>query len=278
MAESENYDLNAEAKEEYDKAVQAINDFTELHEVRRVIRWMLAQCSHIPNEDKFANVTAVMASFSRAANDLEAVMVLCQVHCYPQALGTLRSVYEAAGIGRTMALSSSIKIADDWISGKWQPDSKARQFVRNVMYAEADVPEKDAAVDSYLQAYKLLSKWAHITVDSALTPYVRDTQDGYTFVQTPQFDQDFLKFALNITFVFHIYFAYAVRNSVAPDEGTSPAWDDAIKTLEYFKARLTVVYFPKIQTYDAEMELRRIELVQSIRNSSEFRKHLRRRV
>lgn len=274
MTDPENYGISEQAAREYDKAVQISREFSDLHEVQRIINWVLAQRSHIPNEDKFANVTSAMAAFTRAFHDLEATQVLCQVHCYTQGIALLRSVYEATGIGRTMALSISMKIADQWLRGKWQPDSKAREFVRNVMHADCETVDKEAFVASYSDTYSLLSKWAHITVDSALNPYVEDADSGYEFNLAPKFDEDFLVFTLNTTFVLAVYLAYAIRNSIGPSEVLGADWQDSLATLDVYKEKVKSVYVPQIKLYDQKMEKRRAILVESVRNSSEFRRYM----
>jgi hypothetical protein len=275
MCEPEAFGLSAEAAKEYDRAVQVIGEFTELSEIQQIIRWMLVQFNHIPNEHKFANVTATMAAFTRASHDLEAATVLCQVHCYPQALGLLRSVYEAASIGRTMGLSTSMKMADQWVKGKWQSDQKARQFVRNVMYADAEASEIDAAVESYADTYSLLSKWAHITVDSALTPYADGDEYGFAFSLSPRFNEDFLVFTLNASYILGVYLSYAVYNSVAPDKNTSSEWRAVLDDLNTHKHSLKTGHVPQLIKYAEQMDLRRDDLVGSIRNSSEFRRHMK---
>lgn len=271
MANPEDYGLSNEAASDIDRAIEIIQEFSDLGQALQLVGWVLEQSAEVPHDGKFANATAAMAAFTRAYHDILAALNLCQVHCYPQALALLRSVYEAAGIGRTMAKSP--KVADAWMRGEWQPDMKSRQFVRNVMYAEAEPEEQDEAVEAYSRSYELLSEWAHITVRSALAPYVEDSEDGYKLALEPVFDEELLRFTLTGIVKESVFLAFAIRNSVARLEVLGPQW---LEDLDELAERVAGPYAQKLDIDYEEFDRRHKILLSNLRSSSEHKRHMRR--
>lgn len=270
MSDHEVFGLSEEAAQEYDRAVKIISEFSEFNDAFRLLQWALETAAQVPADGKFGNATAALAAFTRAFHDVQAAITLCQVHMYPQALNLTRSVYEAAGIGRTMAKSP--KIADRWIQGEWQPDMKARQFVRNVMMADSEPSEKDEAVEAYLQSYQLLSQWAHTTPTSALAPYIQDSQQGYAVDLYPRFNEDALRFTLKTILQQTVFLTYAVRNAAARLEVFGAQW---LKELDELGQKVADNHIEELNIDYDELEKRHQNLLRNIRNNSEFKRSVK---
>lgn len=255
----------------YDRASEIISEYEDFGLAFDLIRFGLEQGADVPANGKFANATAALAAFTRAYHDLQAGLHLCQFHFYTQAVGVARSVYEAAGIGRTMAKSH--KIADQWVQGNWQPDMKARQFVRNVMYGDATPEERDDAVEPYTSSYEMLSAWAHVTAASALEPYVRDSENGYALQLEPEFDEEKLRFALTALIKQAVFLAYAIRNSAARLEVFPTEW---LTDLDELGRRVVGPYAQALEIDYEEFDRRRQNIVDNLRSSSEHKRTMRR--
>jgi hypothetical protein len=168
-------DIPIEKEREFDQAFELIIEAQNITTALELVEYALELSTNVPGDGKFSNATAALAAFTRAVQDIKAAKHLCIGHYYAQALGLLRSVYEAASIGRTMAHTE--KVAMKWMNGEWQSDHKARQFVANVMYRDRDPEERAEAVEAFEVMYSNLSEWTHITPKSALAPYIRDLGD-----------------------------------------------------------------------------------------------------
>ena len=270
MESHESFGISKEAAEEYDRASEIINEFSEFTTLMQMIQWVLETQAAMESDGKFSNTTAALAAFTRAFHDIQGAISLCQVHSYPQALALTRSVYEAAGIGRTMA--HSFKIADKWLLGQWQPDAKARQFVRNVMYRDEDPTDVEDAVSSYADSYELLSRWAHVTATSALSPYIEDTENGYALVLYPQFDEQMLRFTLNTILHQTIFLAYAIRNATARLEALGAEW---LQTLDAISKQVLGSYAQELEIDYEALDQRRQNIVTNLRNSSEHKRAMK---
>lgn len=270
MRENDDFGISEEAAQEYDRAIEIINEFSEFNVAFELIRWALEASAQVPSDGKFSNTTAALAAFTRAFHDVQAAISLCQVHCYPQALNLTRSIFEAAGIGRTMAKSP--KIADQWLRGEWQPDRKARQFVRNVMYADAEPSDKEDAVDAYLSSYHLLSQWAHVTATSALAPYLKDSEAGYSVDLYPRFNEQALRFALKTILSQTVFLAYAIRNASARLEALGPQW---LQDLDALSKEVVGSYTEELDVNYQELDKRHQNIVKNRRNRSEHKRSMK---
>jgi len=270
MGSHEEFGISKEAAEEYDRAADIINEFSEFTTLMHMIKWVLETQAAVGADGKFSNTTAALASFTRAFHDIQGAISLCQVHSYPQALALTRSIYEAAGIGRTMA--HSFKIAEKWLQGQWQPDAKARQFVRNVMYRDDDTADVEDAVASYSDSYELLSRWAHVTATSALSPYMEDTGDGYALMLYPKFNERMLRFTLNTILHQTLFLAYAIRNATSRLEALGADW---LQTLDAIGTQVTGSYTQKLEVDYEALEERRQNIVSNLRNSSEHKRAMK---
>lgn len=255
----------------YDRAHEIISEYEDFGLAFDLIQFALEQGADVPNDGKFANATAALAAFTRAYHDLQAGLHLCQFHFYTQAVGIARSVYEAAGIGRTMAKSH--KVADQWVQGSWQPDMKARQFVRNVMYGDAAPEERDEAVEPYTKSYEMLSAWAHITPASALEPYVRDSENGYALQLEPEFDEEKLRFALTALIKQAVFLVYAIRNSASRLEVYPVKW---LTDLDELGKRVVGPYAQALEIDYEEFDRRRQNIVDNLRSTSEHKRTMKR--
>lgn len=270
MSERENFSSKEEADDECDRALEIINEFSEIGVALELIQSVLEAGAQVPADGRFSNIAAPLAAFSRAFHDIQGALGLCHRHFYPQALALTRPVYEAAGMGRTMA--NSLKIADQWIEGQWQPDKKARQFVENVMYADAEPRDKEDAVDAYADSYAWLSQWAHVTTTSALDPYVTESENGYELVLFPEFDEQKLRFTLRTILLQTIFLAYAIRNSAARLEALEPAW---LRTLDELRDEIIGPSTQDLKVDYEEIEKRRQIIANNLRNSSEHKRAMR---
>lgn len=270
MDNHETAGISKEAAEEYDRAIEIINEFTEFGVALDLIQWVLEAQADVRSNGQFSNTTAPLAVFTRAFHDIQGAVALSQIHSYPQALALTRSIYEAAAIGRTMA--HSLKIADKWMQGEWQPDAKARQFVRNVMYAEAEPADKEDAVAAYSDVYELLSRWAHVTATSSLIPYLEDTESGYSLVLYPKFDEQKLKFTLNTILVQTIFLAYAMRNATSKWEVLGSEW---LQTLDALSKKVFGSATQELETDYEALDKRRQNIVDNLRNSSEHKRAMK---
>lgn len=260
-----------QAFEGYDRASEIIGEYEDFGLAFDLIRFALEQGAMVPSDDKFSNTTAALAAFTRAYNDLQAGLNLCQFHFYTQAVGVARSVYEAAGIGRTMA--RSLKIADQWVRGEWQPDMKARQFVQNVMYGEGSPEEREEAVAPYTGTYELLSAWAHVTPTSAIEPFLSDSEDGYELTLQPVFDEEKLRFALTVLIKQAVFLTYAIRNAAARLEVFPSNW---LTDLDNLGEWVVGPYAQKLNIDSDEFDKRRQSIVDNLRSSSEHKKTMKR--
>lgn len=270
-AEHENHSFDEKTVEEWNRAIEIIGEFPEIGVALNLTRSALEAAAQIPPDGKFSNIATPLAAFSRAFHDIYGALALCERHFYPQALALMRSVYEAAGIGRTMA-KSSLKIADQWMAGQWQPDKKARQFVANVMYADAEPRDREETVDAYADSYAYLSQWAHVTITSALDPYVKESEDGYELLLFPRLDEQKLRFTLRTILMQAIFLAYAIRNSAAGLEAWEAAW---LQTLDELRDRVLDPITQDLKVDYSEIEKRRQTMANNLRNSSEHKRAMR---
>lgn len=268
----DNADIPISKQREFDRAFELIGEAEDIGTALELVEYALEFSTNVPGDSKFSNATAALAAFTRAVQDIKAALHLCIGHYYVQALGLLRSVYEAASIGRTMAHSE--KVAMKWMNGEWQSDHKARQFVANVMYRDRGQQERAEAVAAYEVTYSNLSEWTHITPRSALDPYIRDLgADGYSVDLDPYFDEDALKFVLEGIAKEALFLAYAVRNA-APDVAVLGArWNQDLDDLGQRVAGDFAV--PSGANWEA-LDTAHRKIMDSLRNNSELTKSLKR--
>lgn len=257
---------------EFDLAHEMILGKTEIGEAIRLVEYAISVAARTPGDSKFANATAALASFVRAVRDLKAALVLCQYHHYGQAMALMRSVQEAAGIGRTMAHSG--KVAEKWINGEWQSDAKARQFVANVMLRDEPSETKEEAVSAFEETYDFLSSWAHVTVSSALIPYLKDLGErGYGFELDPSFDQTLLADVLEWISKQALHLVYAVRNSAADAAVFGPEWNSRLDDLG---TRVAGDFAQPARRDRQEFEESYERILRNLRPNSELKKRLKR--
>lgn len=212
-----------------DSALRVVAEYEEIGETLKLVTWLVeASAASLPADAKFANTTASIACFARAALDLQAAVTLAGMNFYTQAMGQLRSAYEAATIGRTMAHSP--KVAEKWMNGEWQPDAKARQFVENVMYGGESTERRQQAKQAYADSYEHLSTWAHVTTRSTLH-LLTESDPGYTVQLVPKFDESFLRYVMDEITKETVFTAYALRNSVADLSVLPNKWLDDLDDL-----------------------------------------------
>jgi hypothetical protein len=259
-------------KTELDRAQEIIEQETsDLGEAVSLISDLIDYASTVPAEDKFANWTAALAAFTRGVHDLQAAVTLCSFHYYPQALSLLRSVHEAAGIGRTMAHSP--RMAAQWMAGEWQSDHKSRQFVANVMQKDSSPAERSETVSAYEQTYSWLSEWAHVTKGSAAYEYLRDIPEGYAVRLHARFDEEYLRATLFYITGEALFFAYAVKNAAPGVEIFPSEWLEALDALG---KRLAGDYAQSPVTDWEEHRREHEKLHANLRNNSELKSHLKR--
>lgn len=265
-------DIPVEKQREFDRAFDLIKEAQDIDRALELVEYALELSTNVPGDSKFSNATAALAAFTRAVQDIKAATHLCIGHYYVQALGLLRSVHEAASIGRTMAHSE--KVAMKWMNGEWQSDHKARQFVANVMYRDHSQEERAEAVEAYEAAYSNLSEWTHITPRSALAPYIRDRGDGgYSVELEPYFDEDALNFVLEGITKEALFLAYAVRNA-APDVAVLGArWN---QDLDDLGQRVVGDFAVPSGANWEELDYAHRKIMDNLRNNSELTKSLKR--
>ena len=265
-------DIPNEKKREFDRAFALINEAQDIGAALELVEYALELSTNVPGDSKFSNATAALAAFARAVQDIKAAMHLCIGHYYLQALGLLRSVYEAASIGRTMAHSE--KVAMKWMNGEWQSDHKARQFVANVMYRDRGQEERAEAVKAYEVTYSNLSEWTHITPKSALAPYIRDLEDdGYSVDLDPYFDENALIFVLEGIAKEALFLAYAVRNAAPNVAVLGARWN---QDLEDLGQRLVGDFAVPAGANWEELDTAHRKIMENLRNNSELNKSLKR--
>lgn len=261
-----------EKQREFDRAFEIIDEAQDIGVALNLVQHALELGTYVPGDSKFSNAIATLAAFTRAVHDIRAALHLCGVHHYVQALGLLRSVHEAASIGRTMAHSE--KVALKWINGEWQSDRKARQFVANVMYRDCEREERNRAVEAYEVGYSVLSEWTHITARSALGPYIRDLDEqGYSVQLESRFDEGVLKFVLEGVTQQALFLAYAVRNSASDVAVLGAKWNQDLDELGQRVAGDFAV--PSGANWD-ELNAAHRKIMDNLRNNSELKKNLQR--
>jgi hypothetical protein len=162
-------------------AQQVLRDTIErLYECLDLLAWALESGSDSSRVSPFANDLGALACFTRAYRGLRASTSLCMLGYYVDAEAAIRTVYEAAGLGRMLAKEPDL--ADKWLRKEvWVPDKDVRTFI------EAQVLLEDEE-SPYQRFYKWASGSAHPSARSTL-PLVFDSEGEIAVQLEPRFEE-----------------------------------------------------------------------------------------
>lgn len=194
----------------------AKREFAELDGFLELIEIGLENAKTPNPEHWLPNSVAAHACLVRAYQGLQASANLCMLGFYVESLATLRGVYEAAGLARSLAHKSDV--AERWLhGGDWVKDKFSREFAQE-MQADEDNAERLPHWDFY----QLLSKYAHPMAKSTLQfLFARDA--SYRPALYPEFDvTTFVETARMIT-AEAVFVAYTFRNAAAEPD-VIPGW------------------------------------------------------
>lgn len=214
-----------------------------------------------PPDTTFSNDLAGAACMMRAFRQLEAATVLLGYGFYAEIRNLLRSAYESAGLGRTLAKSP--EMAEKWLrKGRWWPDSSVRKWLEENRVVQD--------VQPFRNFYKEASAWAHPTATSCLP--VLSSSDQAITVEVPVFDPSLSRQVAREIAATAVFACFAFRNAVVNEAAISPEWRrDLYELAEVIFTRP----LPHLQRdWDTEQE-RYDALMARIRDESEAEEVLR---
>lgn len=169
---------------------------------------------------EFPNTVAAVSCFARAYHGIQASALLCVTANYTEARTLIRGVYEAAGLGRTLAHES--ELAEKWLhSHKWLSDKFARSYQKSFTTAD---PNSDRNYGSYYQA---ASNTAHVTVKSTV-PYAfnHDARVNLTFGSVSRSEQ--LISVLREIVIMALFTCFCLRNACTDSRLLGSKWNQAL--------------------------------------------------
>ncbi|MGP3924770.1 hypothetical protein [Streptomyces sp. 8N616] len=167
-----------------------------------------------PLDTTFPNDLAASACMNRAFRQLEAATVLLSYGFYAEIRNLLRSVYESAGLGRTLAKEPWM--ADKWLrKGQWWPDRKVRDWLEENRVVQDAQP--------FRNYYKEASAWVHPTAASCLPGFAVD-ESAITWDDAPPYRPDLSRqLTMEITST-AVFACFAFRNAVVDEAAIPPEW------------------------------------------------------
>ncbi len=162
----------------------------------------------------FPNTVAAVACFARSYQGIQASSLLCLTANYTEARTLIRSVYESAALGRTLAYESGL--AEQWLHAqKWLPDKFAREYQKSFTIAEPD--------RNYRSYYQMASDSAHIVMKSTV-PYAFDRRADLNLTFGPVLDADQLLTALREIVLMALFSCFCFRNAFVDPRLLPPEW------------------------------------------------------
>ncbi|MFF0428992.1 hypothetical protein ACFYUJ_31940 [Streptomyces sp. NPDC004520] len=169
-----------------------------------------------PFDETFENDLAAAVTLARSYRQLQGAWVVATHGLLAEALNLLRSVYESAGLARTLAKDP--KLADQWIrEGKWFPDVRVRQWLSDV---RGDSTEE---VDKYRHFYVEASAWAHPTAESCMNQ-ISVEEDHFFLNPEITFDEAEARRIVGLIASTALFACFAFRNAVVDERAIDPSW------------------------------------------------------
>ncbi|MFJ1599458.1 hypothetical protein [Streptomyces sp. NPDC088261] len=169
-----------------------------------------------PYETTFSNDMASAACMAQALEQLEAATVMLSYGFYGVVRNILRSAYESAGLGRTLAKDPVM--ADKWLrKDQWWPDGKVRQWLADNRVVSDD------EVQLYRNYYKEASAWTHPTATSCMAQFT-PAETGLILRRGTPFDAEKSRAMTAEIAVTAVFVCFALRNSVVDETAIDPQW------------------------------------------------------
>jgi hypothetical protein len=169
-----------------------------------------------PYETTFPNDIASAACMAQAFEQLEAATVMLSYGFYGAVRNILRSAYESAGLGRTLAKDPAM--ADKWLrKNQWWPDGKVRQWLADNRVVSDD------KVQLYRNYYKEASAWTHPTATSCMGRFA-PTETGLVLRRGIPFDAEKVREMTAAIATTAVFVCFAMRNSVVDEAAIDPQW------------------------------------------------------
>jgi hypothetical protein len=205
----------------------ATSEFANLDELMAIIEVAL-RAAHDPNPDHwFPNNIAAHALLVRAYQGLQAAANLCALGFYVEATGLVRTVYESAGLARSLA--HSLERAEEWVFAEsWVRDKFSRDFARAMSSPEFTKEVNDwAGIDgdafAHDQFYDFVSKYAHPLAKSTLQFLFNPKDENEPALYPAVEEKWFNDCALLITAT-AVVVAYALRNAASDFTALPAEW------------------------------------------------------
>ena len=197
--------------------------FADLHRLMGLIEYALDELQTFDPAECFANDLGAAAALCRTYVGLQAASSLAVLGFTTEARVIVRSVYETAGLARTIAKNP--ELADKWLAkGEWIPDRVSRAFVME-MY---DGDERFSI--PYQAYYRQSSGDAHPTARSTLPYLIADDGTIKPALYPTVKGGELRVLAAEIT-ALGIFTAFCLRNALADPDVFSPAWHQELTAI-----------------------------------------------
>ncbi|NEC92315.1 hypothetical protein [Streptomyces sp. SID12501] len=191
-------------------------EMEQLGRSMRLLRFAVFAQTEYPYATTFPNDMAAGACMAQAFEQLEAATVMLSYGFYGVVRNILRSVYESAGLGRTLA--KEVAMAEKWLrKNQWWPDSVVRQWLEDNRVVSVE------KVQLYRNYYREASAWTHPTATSCMGQF---TPTDTALVLTPGtiFDAERSRLMTAEITSTAVFVCFALRNSVVDEEAIDPGW------------------------------------------------------
>lgn len=212
----------------------ATSEFANLDEVMAIIEIAL-RVAHDPNPDHwFPNNIAAMTLLTRAYQGLQAAANLCALGFYIEATAVIRTVYECAGLARSLAHNPGR--AEEWVFAQsWVRDKFSRDFGRAMSSPEfiREVNEWAGADDdsfAHSKFYDFVSKYSHPLAKSTL-PFLFNPNNHNEPGLYPAFEENWFKDCALLITSQAVTVAYALRNAAADFTAFPAEWHQRLAAI-----------------------------------------------
>jgi hypothetical protein len=205
----------------------AATEFEDLDELMAIIEVAL-RAAHDPNpEHWFPNNIAAQTLLVRAYQGLQAAANLCAMGFYVEATGLIRTVYESAGLARSLAHSP--ERAEEWVFAEsWVRDKFSRDFAKAMTTPEFRKEVNDFAgtdEDSFAHDvfYDFVSQYSHPLAKSTLQ-FLFNPGDENEPALYPTVEEKWFKDCALLITATALVVAYALRNAAADFTALPAEW------------------------------------------------------
>ncbi len=226
----------------------ANSEFAHLDELMALIEQALRD-AHDPNpEHWFPNNIAALTLLARAYQGLQAAANLCTLGFYVEATGLIRTVYECAGLARSLA--HSVDRAEEWVFAEsWVRDKFSRDFARTMSSPEftQEINEwagADKDTFAHDQFYDFVSKYSHPLAKSTLQflfNYGDEDEPGLY----PAVEETWFKDCARLITIGAVFVAFALRNAAASTAAFPAQWHQQLAEAARKVSGLPVVHLDR---------------------------------